>query len=323
MQSAHGASPASRTSSPMRILFMGTPEFAVASLARLLEHGYDVPAVVTVPDKPSGRGLKHAASAVKQFACSHGLAVLQPSNLRDPAFVAEVKNFNPDLIVVVAFRILPPEVFTTPRFGSINLHASLLPKYRGAAPIQWAIINGEKETGVTTFFLRETVDTGNIILQARLPIREDETAGELHDRLAEVGAEIVLHTVRLIETGKASPRPQDDASATPAPKIFKEDCRIDWKKSAVQVHNFVRGLSPIPGAFTHHRGEQIKLFRGHPSDEAGRKHPGEILRADDRLIVDAGEGAYEILELQQSGHRRMSAAEFLRGRALAAGDHFE
>ncbi len=305
----------------MRILFMGTPEFAVSSLERLLESGYDVPAVVTVPDKPSGRGLQHAASAVKQFACSRGLRVLQPATLRDEAFVAEVRGLNPDLIVVVAFRILPLELFTLPRFGSFNLHASLLPKYRGAAPIQWAIINGERETGVTTFFLREKVDTGNIILQARLPVGENETAGELHDRLKDVGAEIVLLTVRLIEAGKAVPKEQDDSQATPAPKIFKDDCRIDWTKGTAAVHNFVRGLSPVPAAFCLHRGDQIRIFRGQRSDERASRHPGDILRADDRLVVQTGDGAFEVLELQQAGRKRMSAAAFLRGYQIAAGDH--
>ena len=213
----------------MRIVFMGTPGFAVPSLNILFANGYTVVGVVTVADKPVGRGQHVTLSPVKAAAQDHHVqTILQPESLGDPVFIEQLKSLNPDLFVVVAFRILPPAVFGIPRFGAFNLHASLLPKYRGAAPINWAIINGEKETGVTTFFLQEKVDTGNIILQARMPIRPDQTAGEVHDLLAEIGAEIVLHTVRLIETGKAVPKPQADSGATPAPKLFRDDCRIDW-----------------------------------------------------------------------------------------------
>ncbi|MGH2568847.1 MAG: methionyl-tRNA formyltransferase, partial [Bacteroidota bacterium] len=221
----------------MQIVFMGTPEFALPSLKTLLDRRYEVAAVVTAPDKPRGRGLEVRPTPVKDFSLQQGLPVLQPEKLSDPEFLSQLRTLQPDLIVVVAFRILPKKVFTLPKFGSFNLHASLLPKYRGAAPINWAIINGEQETGVTTFFLQEKVDTGSVILQARLRIGPDETAGELHDKLAEVGAEIVYQTVRLIEIGKAVPRLQDESLASPAPKIFKDDCQIDWKSPTQRLHN--------------------------------------------------------------------------------------
>ena len=306
----------------MRIVFMGTPEFAVPSLHTLLEHGYTIAGVVTAPDKPAGRGLQLSESAVKAAAVKRGLKVLQPEKLKDPAFAAALKTLDADLFVVVAFRILPPEVFLIPKRGAFNLHASLLPKYRGAAPINWAIIKGERETGVTTFFLEETVDTGTVILQARLPIRDEETAGELHDRLSEVGAEIVLHTVRLIESGKAVPKPQDATLASPAPKIQKEHCRIDWSKSAAEVHNLVRGLSPKPSAFTYHNEALLKIFRTTVAGGVQAKAPGEILDIGGHLVVSAGEGAVEVTELQQEGKKKMQAGEFLRGYRIAVGEKF-
>ncbi|MDI6803798.1 MAG: methionyl-tRNA formyltransferase [Bacteroidota bacterium] len=307
----------------MRIIFMGTPEFAIPSLSLLLENYCDVAAVVTTPDKPQGRGQTLAFSAVKQFALRKELKVLQPESLKDENFISQLKGLNADLFVIVAFRILPSEVFTIPKLGAFNLHASLLPKYRGAAPINWAIINGEKETGVTTFFLQEKVDTGNVILQARLPIKENETAGELHDRLTEIGAEIVLHTVRLIEAGKVKPKSQDDSVATPAPKIFKEHCVIDWNKSALQIHNFVRGLSPSPCAHTHHNGKLIRIFKTKIIDNYTKDQSGKIIDSSKRALVATGEGAIEILELQQEGKRRLSAEEFLRGYHLTKNDKFE
>lgn len=311
----------------MRIVFMGTPEFAVPSLRVLLEHRYEIPAVVTAPDKPRGRGQQVGFSPVKSFALEQKLPILQPEQLNDPSFVREIAALNPDLIAVVAFRILPKEIFMIPRFGSFNLHASLLPKYRGAAPIHWAIINGEPETGVTTFFLQEKVDTGNMILQARVRIGPDETAGELHDKLAEVGAEVVLQTVRLIELGKATPRPQDDRLATSAPKIFKDDCKIDWTRSTQQVHNFVRGLSPTPCSWTTHAGKQLKIYRTTRDTEqthSGNAKPGEIVRAEkDQLLVKTGDGVIAIREIQQEGRKRMGVEEFLRGYSIRAGDRFE
>lgn len=311
----------------MRILFMGTPGFALPSLNILLDHRYDIAGVVTAPDKPRGRGQRVSPGPVKQLAVQRGLPVYQPEQLRDPAFVSTVQFLRPDLIVVVAFRILPLEIFTLAKRGAFNLHASLLPKYRGAAPINWAVINGETETGVTTFFLKEKVDTGAVILQARVNIGPDETAGELHDKLAEVGAEIVLQTVRLIELGKAVPREQDETRATPAPKISKEDCRIRWERPAQMIHNLVRGLSPSPAAWTTHRGTQLRIFRTSldiPASVARGHGPGEVLQATrDILVVHTGAGSLVVRELQQEGRRRMSVEEFLRGYRIATGDRFE
>lgn len=307
----------------MRIVFMGTPEFAIPSLKILLEHHYEIAAVVTVPDKPSGRGRQLSESPVKRYAHDQKLTILQPEKLKDSQFVEQLTSFNPDLFVIVAFRILPPQVFTIPTYGSFNLHASLLPKYRGAAPINWAIINGERETGVTTFLLNESVDTGNIILQARVPIGEDDTAGDLHDKLSEVGAEMVLHTVRLIELKKAVPREQNDAAASPAPKIFKEDCKIDWQKSSDEIHNFIRGLSPRPCAYTAHRGATLRIFRSRRSEDKRSARPGEILDTNDRLLVAAKSGVVEILEVQQEGKKKLSVREFLRGYRINPGETFE
>lgn len=306
----------------MRIVFMGTPDFAIPSLKTLLDNRYTIASVVTVPDKPQGRGGQRIPSPVKQFAGHHRLPILQPELLNDESFIAAVRDLKPDLFVVVAFRILPKEVITLPRLGAFNLHASLLPKYRGAAPIQWAIMNGEKETGVTTFFLEEKVDTGNVILQARVPVAPDQTFRELHDTLADVGAEIVLHTVRLIETGKAIPHPQDNAGATPAPKILKQHCRIDWSKPSRAIHNLVRGLSPVPCAFTMHGGKTIKIYRTRVVEHASKNAPGVVAETSARLVVQAGEGSVEVLELQQEGKRRLPAEEFLRGYRLNKGERF-
>jgi len=309
----------------MRIVFMGTPEFAVPSLEILLKHKYPVVSVVTVPDMPKGRGLKVQDSPVKRSALEHSLPVLQPRNLNDPSFISTIQSLHPDVIVVVAFRILPPEVYSLASRGAFNLHASLLPKYRGAAPIHWAIIRGETETGVTTFFLQPTVDTGSVILQARVKIGPDETAGELHDKLAEVGAEIVLQTVRLIEQDKAQARPQE-GEVTLAPKIQKEQCRIDWRKEAPVVHNFVRGLSPVPGAWSMLKGAMMRVYRTSLVEQhsgAGAE-PGVIVRAEGSdLIVGTGEGLISVLEIQQESRRRMSVAEFLRGVRLTEGERFE
>lgn len=301
---------------------MGTPQFAIPSLSLILENSYDVVAVVTTTDKPQGRGKAVAYSAVKQFALQKNLKVLQPESLKDANFIAELKELNADLFIVVAFRILPREVFTIPTLGAFNLHASILPKYRGAAPINWAIINGEKETGVTTFFVQEKVDTGNVILQAKLPIKEND-AGELHDRLAEIGAEIVLHTVRLIEVGKANPKPQDNTLATPAPKIFKEHCRIDWNKAAVQIHNLVRGLSPVPCAFSFLNGLMVKIFKTVPGNIQTDKPAGVVIDADKKLVVATKDGIIKILELQLEGKRRLKVEEFLRGFKIKEGNRFE
>lgn len=306
----------------MRIVFMGTPEFAVPSLRTLVEHRYDV-VVVTAPDKPRGRGQQFSFTPVKEFALQHRLPVLQPENLRDVSFTLQIQQLQPDLIIVVAFRILPKEIFTLPKLGTFNLHASLLPKYRGAAPINWAIINGEVETGVTTFFLQERVDTGNILLQARIPIVQDATAGEVHDALSLLGAETVLQTVQMIENGKTNPHPQNNDLATPAPKIFKDDCKIRWQAPAQKIHDFIRGLSPHPAAWTTHKGKTIKLFKTRLVQHSSAQ-PGIILqRTSDSIIVGTGEHALAILEIQQEGRKKMSVAEFLRGYHIETGEVME
>ncbi|MCX6143606.1 MAG: methionyl-tRNA formyltransferase [Ignavibacteriales bacterium] len=308
----------------MRIIFMGTPEFSIPSLKILLEHGYNVVSVVTTPDKPQGRGQKIASSPVKEFSLQNNLSVLQPERLKSPDFASSVAHLQPDLIVVVAFRILPPEVFTIPRMGAFNLHASLLPKYRGAAPINWAIIQGEEESGVTTFFLQEKVDTGSILLQARLRIGPNETAGELHDRLAELGSQVVLQTVRAIEVGNVRVQPQDETLASLAPKIFREDCSIDWNKPSQQVHDFVRGLSPSPCAWTMLHRKVLRIFRTSIAERAellsGTK-AGEIVDVrPDRALVRTQTGVLALEEVQQEGRKRMGVPEFLRGTILNIGD---
>ncbi len=300
---------------------MGTAPFAVPSLTKLVEAGYAVPAVVTGPDRPRGRGREVSGTPVRLLADRLGLPVLQPEQLKDPEFAPRVRSLDADLIVVVAFRILPPAVFTLPRHGSINLHASLLPRYRGAAPINRAIMNGEAETGVTTFFLEEAVDTGNILLQARTPVLPGDDAGSLHDRLADIGAEIVLHTVRLIEQGKAVPRPQDPSLVSPAPKIFKEDCRIDWRAPAERVRNQIRGLSPAPAAFTTHGGKVLKIYRAGAAE--GSLGPGIVDVGKQTIRVGTGDGPLMLQDLQQEGKKRMTVEEFLRGYRIASGDRLE
>lgn len=307
----------------MRILFMGTPEFAVPSLRILLNHSYEISGVVTAPDKPRGRGQQVSFTPIKEFALHHHLPVLQPENLKDSKFISDVQQLAPDLAVVVAFRVLPREVYTIPKLGSFNLHASLLPKYRGAAPIHWAIIHGEEESGVTTFFLQDTVDTGSVLLQARVKIGADDTAGNLHDTLSEVGAELVLQTVRLIEHGKAQPQRQNESLACPAPKIFKHDCRIDWKNSSQQVHNFVRGLSPHPASWTTHNGRVLKVYRTKIEKPQSPSAGIVLRRTNDTLLVGTGVGAVSILEIQQEGKRRLGIEEFLRGYTIKEGEVFE
>jgi methionyl-tRNA formyltransferase len=308
----------------MRIIFMGTPGFAIPSLKVLLEHGYNVVSVVTAPDKPQGRGQKIAPSPIKEFALQKNLPFLQPERLKASEFASDVARLQPDLIIVVAFRILPPEVFTIPRLGSFNLHASLLPKYRGAAPINWALIQGEEETGVTTFFLQEKVDTGSVLLQARLRIGPNETAGELHDRLAELGSQVVLQTVRAIEVGNVAVQPQDESVASQAPKIFREDCFIDWNKPSQQLHDFVRGLSPHPCAWTKLNRKILRIYRTTIAESAellpGRK-AGDIIDVRPNLVlVRTQTGALALEEVQQEGKKRMGISEFLRGTPLNVGD---
>jgi len=315
----------------MTLVFMGTPEFALPSLETLWKSRHRLAAVVTAPDKPAGRGLRRQPSPVKHFAVENRIPILQPDNLRDEKFIDQLRQFQADLFVVVAFRILPPEVFTLPPKGTINLHASLLPKYRGAAPIHWAIINGETETGVSTFFLGETVDTGDLILQERVPIGPEETAGELHDKLARVGAEVLLRTVDLIEAGKA-PRQKQQGEPTRAPKITPDACRIDWRKDSRSIFNLVRGLAPSPGAFTTLDGKILKIYRTYVDESAEtagvlqswRPEPGQVIDTGGgrKITVATGRGAISILDLQLEGRRRMTAEEFLRGHRVKVGEQF-
>jgi methionyl-tRNA formyltransferase len=308
----------------MRLVFMGTPEFAVPSLKRLAESGHTLAGIVTQPDRPKGRGLRVGFSAVKSFAMEAGLSVLQPENLRDPAFLHALKEWKADCFVVVAYRVLPREVFEMPPKGTVNLHASLLPKYRGAAPVQWAVIRGETETGVSTFFIEEKVDTGAWILQERTAIRSDETAGELHDRLALIGAGCLLRTVNLIADGKAVGTPQK-GEATPAPKILPEHCRIDWRKSAAEIANLIRGLSPRPGAFTFWNGKRLKMLQaGLHSGEAEYASPGTVVRIDaEDLCVASGDGFVRVRTVQLECGQAMDMCSFLRGHCIVPGTVFD
>lgn len=308
--------------SSLRIIFMGTPAFAVPSLEILVRNRYEVVAVITAPDKPSGRGLKPTPSDVKKAALDLGLRVLQPEKLKDPVFLEEVRSLNADLQVVVAFRMLPEALWSMPRFGTFNLHGSLLPQYRGAAPIQRAIMNGEKRTGVTTFFLQQEIDTGNIIDRVSVDVGPDENAGELHDRLMEVGAELVLKTVQDIESGKVKVLPQtafmhDSEVLHAAPKIFREDMWLDFSKSVQELHNRVRSLSPHPGAFFELESPdgdklQVKVFRSWP-EPAGTVLTHELISDGKTVKVSAADGFLHLLELQLPGKKRMKAEELLRG----------
>ena len=301
----------------MRIVYLGTPDCAVAGLQTLVENGYNVVAVVTMPDKPAGRGHQMQFSPVKEYALSQGLPVLQPEKLKDPEFIEQLRSYKADLQIVTAFRMLPEVVWAMPRLGTFNVHGSLLPQYRGAAPINWAVINGETETGLTTFMLKHEIDTGNMILQERIAIGENEDVGSVHDRLMELSKEMVLKTVRLIEEcdreGKPLPTvPQPELpDLKPAPKIFKEDCQIDFSKTAQEIHNFVRGLSPYPGAWTDDqrmlsvcKASPVKIFKVAISPVAEQKG---------HIILPCADGYIDILELQAPGKKRMDAKSFLNG----------
>ena len=297
----------------MNIIFMGTPDFAIPSLKILIESKHEVVAVVTAADKQRGRGQKVSFTPIKEFAIKNNIPVLQPEKLKNnQQFVDELKSFNADLFVVVAFRILPKEVFTIPPKGSFNLHASLLPKYRGAAPIQWALISGEKETGLTTFKLEEKVDTGNIYLQEKVEIKPNYNLETLHDRLSEVGATVVLQTVEMIDSGNFQLQKQDDTLASPAPKITKEICEINWNKSDEEIHNLIRGVSPVPGAFFIFNNKLIKIYKSEVVESTNQK-PFEIFQTKTELIIGCGKDSLKVLELQQEGKKRMNTEEFLRG----------
>ncbi len=309
----------------MKIIFMGTPQFAVPSLEAIHRSSHELVAVVTAPDKPVGRGLRIQPAPIKRAAEKIGVPILQPADLNDPKFIDAIKNFHADLFVVVAFRILPAAVFRIPPKGTINLHASLLPKYRGAAPINWAIINGEPETGVSTIFIQEQVDAGDLLLQKHVPIAEDETAGELQDKLAAVGAELLLETITQVESGRATPRRQS-GEITKAPKLTKELMRIHWNDAAEKIRNLIRGLSPSPGAFTFLNGKMMKLLRATVVDSQAVNPPGRVLEVEKksgRIVVGCGAGRLAIHELQMEGKRSMTAKEFLMGHSLHVGDTFD
>ncbi len=302
----------------LRIVFLGTPDFAAESLKQLVESGFLIAAVVTSPDKPQGRGKKMGSSAVKQYALEAQLPLLQPTNLKAPEFLEELKSFNANLQIVVAFRMLPEVVWNMPELGTFNLHASLLPQYRGAAPINWAIINGEKETGVTTFFLKHEIDTGEIIFQEKEPINEIDTVGTLYERLMKKGAELVVKTAAAISTGKYSQVPQEsDRPLKNAPKIFKDDCRIDWNRSSESIRNFVRGLSPYPTAWTTLENKKLKVFSMMEAEQESGKGIGEF-ETDNKtyLRIKTKDGSMDIVELQLEGKKKMNIIEFLRGYQL-------
>jgi methionyl-tRNA formyltransferase len=302
----------------MKIVFMGTPDFAVASLDALVQANFDVVAVVTAPDKPAGRGQKLNESAVKKYAVEKGIPVLQPEKLKNPEFIEELRSYQADLQVVVAFRMLPEIVWNMPAKGTINLHGSLLPQYRGAAPINHAIINGEKESGVTTFFLKQEIDTGDIILSDSVPIADDETAGELHDKLMVVGANLLVKTLRAIEANNITeqPQPQND-DLKHAPKIFKEDCKIDWNSPAQTIHNLIRGLSPYPTAFTSLNDKTLKVFKAEIEDkEPGIVAGGFLTDGKTYLKFAAKDGFIKLLDIQYEGKKRMLIEDFLRGMRL-------
>jgi methionyl-tRNA formyltransferase len=302
----------------MNIVFMGTPDFAVASLNALVEAGFNVVGVVTAADKPAGRGQKLQESAVKQYAISRGLKVLQPLKLKDPVFIEELKALNADLHVVVAFRMLPEMVWNMPPKGTINLHGSLLPQYRGAAPINHAIINGEKESGVTTFFLKHEIDTGDIIFAEKVKIAADDTAGDLHDNLMNVGAGLLVKTVKAIEAGDYEEQPQIQSDELKhAPKIFKEHCLIDWNQSGSSIYNLIRGLSPYPTAFTKLNDKTLKVFKAEFEEmEPGISPGGFLSDGKSYLKFAAKDGFIKVTDLQYEGKKRMKVEEFLRGMRL-------
>lgn len=311
----------------LRIVFFGTPDFAVVSLRRILDEGWQVAAVVTAPDRPAGRGKLLRASAVKQFALSRSIPVLQPEKLRDEQFVSRLRDIDADLFVVIAFRMLPEVVWTMPRLGTFNLHASLLPRYRGAAPINWAIINGDTVTGVTTFFLSHQIDTGDIILRRSTPILPSDDAESLHDRLADLGACLVADTLDAIASGSVKAVSQSDIAGeqpSPAPKIFKDTCHIDFSRPAAEIHNLVRGLSPYPAAWASLYSADadhgaMKIFATAITDAPSTAAPGTLSISPDRrhLFVDTATTRLEILSLQAPGKNRLSAADFLRGCRLS------
>lgn len=302
----------------MRVIFMGTPEFAVGSLKVLVESGVNVVAVITAPDKPKGRGKSLGTSPVKDYALEAGLTILQPKNLKNEDFLKQLKSYQADLQVVVAFRMLPVVVWDMPPKGTFNLHASLLPQYRGAAPINWAVMNGEKKTGVTTFFLQHEIDTGKIIFQEEEEIHEKDSVGDLYGRLMQIGAKLVLKTVKAIQRNEYSETPQEESEdLKKAPKIFKDTCQINWERPAIELYNFIRGLSPYPAAWTKVHDKGLKVYQTHMVDAIDSKLSIGEYDTDGKtfLHVGTGSGILGIDILQLEGKRRMTVVEFLAGNA--------
>lgn len=302
----------------LRIVFFGTPEFAVESLDSIVKAGHEVAAVVTATDKPAGRGHGMLQSDVKKYAVTHGLPLMQPAKLKDPEFLESLSDIGADLFVVIAFRMLPEAVWNMPPMGTVNVHAALLPDYRGAAPINWAIINGEKLTGVTTFLLKHDIDTGDIIMSREAKIEDDETVGSLYDRLMHLGAELIVDTLDAMSEGRINPTPQKEGNYHDAPKITKETCRIDWSKDDVDIHNLVRGLSPYPAAWTTimlEGGETTaKILSTKLTNITSDEASGTVIRERKRLLTATGNGrCIEITELQPAGKKRMEASAFLAG----------
>lgn len=302
----------------LKIVFFGTPEFAVESLNALIKNDFNIVGVVTMPDKIAGRGHKLYQSDVKRYAVEHNLNLLQPEKLKAEDFLENLKSLNADLFIVIAFRMLPREVWQMPKLGTFNLHASLLPKYRGAAPINRAVMNGDKETGVTTFFLKHEIDTGDMIMQRKIDILPDDNVGDVHDKLMHLGAEMVVETVNAILDDTLTTTPQPRGEFTPAPKIFKEDCHIDWSSASLKVHNHVRGLSPYPAAWTvivedSGRPLECKIFKTSLTEESSENSIGKVKTDGKRLFIACADKWLEILELQPAGKKRMAAEAFLLG----------
>lgn len=303
--------------SRLRIVFMGTPEFATESLKRLVEKGYDIVGVVTAPDRPAGRGQKIRYSSVKEYALSKNLKILQPENLKDSVFIEELRGLKADIQLVVAFRMLPEIVWNMPQKGTLNLHASLLPQYRGAAPINWAIMNGDEKTGVTTFFIEKEIDTGNIIYQESIAISPTDSAGDLHDKLMLIGSKLICKTIDAIENNKAPTIPQQNDSISYAPKIFKADCKIDWHQSAKKIHNKIRGLSPYPTAWSvvnEEKNQSLKLYKSSIENINHNLKFGTVITSNNsELKVAVKDGFILLHEVQLSGKKKMKTHDFLRG----------
>lgn len=305
----------------MKIAFMGTPDFAVTSLCKLIEKGYQVEMVVTQPDRPRGRGKKVQPPPVKLLAQEHGISIAQPESVKDKGFIEELRDINPDVIVVVAFgQILPEEILNLPPLGCVNVHASLLPKYRGAAPINWSIINGERFTGITTMYMDKGMDTGDMVYQQRIEIGPEETAGQLHDRLAALGAEVLVKTLEDIIKGTAPRIPQNHSQATYAPQLSRDDGRVDWNQPAEKIYNLIRGTDPWPGCFTFYEGIRMKIWKAKVLNIDSVGQAGTIINiSSDGLTVKAGKGQIAIQEIQMPSSRRMTVEEYIRGNSLLPG----